>query len=340
MKNKTKGSLQERIFVFVLISFFMRMPLVAAETELIPLGQTVGVALDMEGVTVVDTTDVEDYDGNRYTPAKDAGIRAGDRIKSINGIALESAKQLDTLVGKAEDTPLEIVIIRNGKERVVTGTPALSKTDGKYRLGVWVKDAASGIGTITYVNPETLEFGALGHGICDTTHNQIIEICGGDILNATVVSVQKGSKGCPGELLGVFSEGKEKIGEICENSTVGLKGTMTAEYFSEISAQKMPIAKREDVYEGEAEILANIEENKVERFSIRIKKINRDTQNEKGLILEVTDPRLLEKTGGIVQGMSGSPIVQEGKLVGAVTHVFVNDPTMGYGILIETMLQS
>ncbi len=307
----------------------------AENLSLVPVGQTVGVTLDMEGVTVVDTTDVEDYDGKRYTPAKDAGIKSGDVIKRINQIEIESAKHMEELVNQQADQEFVIVFERNNQERETNVKAALSSKDGHYKLGIWIKDAASGIGTITYYNPETLEFGALGHGITEEGKG-ILPIRGGELWNATVVSVQKGNKGTPGELLGIFAETEEKIGSIVSNTKHGLKGELTRALNTVTGA--LSIAERTEVVEGEAEILSNIEENKIETFSIEIEKINKDTSNDKGIILKITDEQLLEKTGGIVQGMSGSPIIQNGKLVGAVTHVFVNDPTHGYGIFIENML--
>ena len=310
----------------------------AEERLLVPVGQTVGVTLDMEGVTIVDTTDVEDYDGKRHTPAKDAGLRSGDIIETINGISIESAQQLEEVVNSQGETALEIVARRQGKEKCCKAEAALSNKDGHYRLGVWIKDAASGIGAITYFDPENGEFGALGHGISDNTENGVLPIQGGELWKASVVSVQKGSKGQPGELIGVFAEGKEKLGEIQSNTLVGLTGTLESGVKPDTIMEAVPAAKREEAYEGEAEILANIEENKVEAFSVEIQKINKDTENTKGMVVKITDQRLLDKTGGIVQGMSGSPIIQNGRIVGAVTHVFVNDPTRGYGIFIENML--
>lgn len=324
-------------FLFLLL-FFCDLTVCAKEMQLIPVGQTVGVTLDMEGVTIVDTTDVEDYDGKRHTPAKDAGLRSGDVIKSINGITIESAKQFEEVVNQHGETELSILAKRKGEEKKVKASATLSNQDGHYRLGVWIKDAASGIGTITYFDPETKEFGALGHGISEHPDADAIPIQGGEIWRADVVSIQKGSKGQPGELVGVFAEGKEKLGEVQSNTACGLTGVLECSEFLNTCMDAIPIATREEACEGKAEILANIKENQVETFEIEIQKINQDVTNAKGMVVKVTDPNLLEKTGGIVQGMSGSPILQNGRIVGAVTHVFVNDPTRGYGIFIENML--
>lgn len=326
------------VFLFVLISLLGIQGY--AETKvLVPVGQTVGVTLDMEGVTIMDTTDVEDYDGNRYTPAKDSGLRAGDVILTVNGVSITSAKQMEEIVNTQGEDVLEIVAKRHDERQICKVKAKLSKADGHYRLGVWLKDAASGIGTITYFDPETGEIGALGHGISDTMREDVLPIQGGEFWKATVVSIQKGDKGHPGELMGVFSEGKEKLGEIQTNTHVGLKGTISNAASLNTIMDAVAIANREEVQEGSAKILSNIEENKIEEYEVEIQKINTDIQNTKGMVIKVTDEKLLEKTGGIVQGMSGSPVIQNGKLVGAVTHVFVNDPTRGYGIFIENMLQ-
>ena len=305
---------------------------------LIPVGQTVGVTLDMEGVTIMDTTDVEDYDGKRHTPAKDAGLRSGDIIKTINGISVESARQLEEIVNSQGENELEIIAKRKGNEKYCRAKAILSQKDGHYRLGVWIKDAASGLGTVTYANPETGEFGALGHSISEGVNEEVLTVQGGEVWKANIVSIQKGSKGQPGELIGVFAEGKEKVGEIQSNTAVGLKGKIDTVKNLDTITEAVPVAAREEVCEGEAEIFANIEGNKIERFAVEIQKINKDESNTKGMVVKVTDQRLLERTGGIVQGMSGSPILQNGKIVGAVTHVFVNDPTRGYGIFMENML--
>ncbi len=314
------------------------IPGFAAAESLIPVGQTVGVTLDMKGVTIVDTTDVEDQDGNLSSPAKDAGLRAGDVIESINGKTMDSAKDLEEIIAKQGGEELTIQMKRGNEEKECHLTPVLSGTDGVYRLGIWIKDAASGIGTVTYIDPETGEFGALGHGIAETPESEAIEVKGGEILDASIVSIQKGGKGQPGELVGVFTEDDKKLGTVYANTLVGLKGTIVQGADLKPIMDAVPVATRDEVETGNAEILSNVEEGSIEKFSVEIQKINRDTDNPKGMVIKVTDPKLLEKTGGIVQGMSGSPILQNGKIVGAVTHVFVNDPTRGYGIFIENML--
>lgn len=307
--------------------------------QLVPLGQTIGVTLELGGVEVVDVVEFQDYDGKTHSPAEDAGIQAGDLILEINGRKLNNTKDLREAVNQNGATALQAKVRKDEAVEEVELTPAVSNTDGMLCLGVWVKDAASGIGTLTYYDPQTREFGALGHGICDPYTGDVIEIARGDILRATVVSVQKGSKGQPGELIGIFADGKERLGEIQANVSEGLKGTVLEDAGLGNTAEAVEVASRDEITEGPAYILANIEENNVEQFEVEIQKINPSESSSKSMVIKVTDQKLIEKTGGIVQGMSGSPIIQNGKLVGAVTHVFVNDPTRGYAICIENMLK-
>ena len=333
---------KRRLWAVGLLVFFLILGQTSVFAEgrtLVPVGQTVGVTLDMEGVTIVDTADVESYDGKRYAPAKEAGLKAGDVVEEINGTVIKSAQQLEELVNDQGESTLEVKAKRQGEEKQFQVQAALSSADGHYRMGVWIKDAASGIGTVTYFDPQTREFGALGHGISENPDQEAIPIQGGSILKATVVSIQKGGKGQPGELVGVFTEGKEKLGSIASNTVVGLRGSLDAKAELDTIMEPVPVADRSEAQEGPAEILSNIEGNKVDTFSIEIQKINKDADNTKGMVVKVTDPRLLEKTGGIVQGMSGSPILQNGKLICAVTHVFLNDPTRGYGIFMDLMLR-
>ena len=334
-------SRKAKSFIGCFLGFFISLSagIAFAENSLVPVGQTVGVTMDMKGITIVDIADVEGYDGT-CSPAKDAGLRAGDVIESINGRHMNSAKDFEEVIAETDGEELEITLRRGDEKKTFSVRPSLSSQDGKYRLGVWVKDAASGIGTVTYYDPDSGEFGALGHGISENSEEKAIGISGGEILDARIVSIQKGGKGQPGELVGVFTENDKKLGVVTENTEVGIKGIVQDGAKLTSVMEPIPIAKRNEVKTGKAEILSIIEEGKIEAFEIEIQKINRDTKNPKGMVLKVTDKTLLDKTGGIVQGMSGSPIIQEGKLVGAVTHVFVNDPTRGYGIFMENMLNA
>ncbi len=307
-------------------------------TKVIPGGKSIGVTLSTDGVIVAGVSDIMVDEGKQISPAKVAGIKAGDIIKSFNNEPVNSVAELSDAIINSGGKSCSITLSRGKKIVHTTVLPEISSSDRQFKIGAWVKDAASGIGTITFYNPETKFFAALGHGICDADSGNIIDVSDGEILSSTIVSVDKSKKGTPGELNGVFSENSRCLGNIAHNRPTGICGTVTDEL--SLSHQPVYIAKKEEVKTGAAYILANVEGNLIEKFDIEIIRIitGIDITTSKNMIIKITDNKLLEKTGGIVQGMSGSPIVQNGKLVGAVTHVFVNDPTRGYGIFIENML--
>lgn len=323
-------------FLFIL---FVLLPCTsyAESRNLIPVGKTIGVTVGLEGVYVVNTAEFEDSNGKMCCPASDAGILPGDIILNINGADIKSAQDLEEISNKSADGEMLLTVKRNDKEKQINLTARKSSISGSNKLGLWIKDSSSGIGTLTYYDPETLEFGALGHGICDND-NKLTLIDSGTILNAEVASIKRGEKGCPGELIGVFTESGQRLGEVTSNSSCGIYGKMYKSEASSFGEKTIHTANRDEIREGEASILSNIEGVSVDEYSVEIVKINKDIDSEKSFVIKITDSRLLEKTGGIVRGMSGSPIIQNGKLVGAVTHVFVNDPTRGYGIFIENML--
>lgn len=307
----------------------------AQKRLLVPVGKTVGVTVNMHGISVVNTAEFETADGRNISPAKEAGICAGDVILKINGKDVCSSAELVKLTEKSGDNSICLTVRRDEKEFETEIKPEKEMSDGVYKLGVWIKDSSSGIGTLTYYDPETLRFGALGHGICND--ELLTDINGGEILNAEVASLRRGEKGAPGELIGVFTEKENALGEIFSNTDCGIFGKLDKkpEFSDEAPIET---ASREEVTTGEATILSNVEGDEIAEYSVEIVKINKDESSLRGMIIRITDDRLIEKTGGILQGMSGSPIIQNGKLIGAVTHVFVNDPTRGYGIFIENML--
>ncbi len=308
-----------------------------SETLLIPGGQAIGVTLFTNGVLVVDVSDVVASSGKHLSPAKDAGLKSGDLIEVFNGTKISTVKDLNTAINKSSGQKSSITVNRQGSTRDILITPIESKSDGKFKIGAFVKDAASGIGTLTFYNPKTMEFGALGHGISDSETNQLISISKGDVLPSSIVSVEKGSKGIPGELNGIFDENETPLGTIKENTESGIFGISENGFSSESEA--LPILSRDEVKLGSAYIISSIEGRNAQKYQIEILKIMpKAFSPQKGMVIEITDESLLQKTGGIVRGMSGSPIIQDGKLVGAVTHVFVNDPSRGYGIFIENML--
>lgn len=312
----------------------------SAMQYLVPVGRTIGVTLDMEGAQVVDTESIVDYNGDKHDPAREAGISASDIIIQVDGEEVENVTELTERLNAVGDRETEIVVrTSDGKEKCVSIRPVLSSDDGNYKLGVWVNDAASGIGTMTYYDPKTREFGGLGHGICDTDTGEIITAKSGDIFRSVVAGVRKGEKGFPGELVGVFSDANEKIGTVFVNNSIGIKGELKEGADINLSGEAIPVAEFDEVSTGAASILANIENDVVDEFEIEIEKVNYDNDEYKDIIFKVSDDRLLDKTGGIVQGMSGSPIIQNGKLIGAVTHVLINDPSKGYGVFIKKMLE-
>lgn len=304
--------------------------------ELIPGGNAIGVRLNTKGVLVVAVTDVIDINGKRNSPAKDAGLKVGDSIIEINETKVLDAEHVVKILNDIKSSSVKIVVQRNKAEFVTESIPIQSIQDNCYRLGIWVRDKTSGIGTLTYLDNKTSEFGALGHGIVDTDTGELLSIDKGKIMNAKISKVEQGKRGTPGEIRGVFYETDNILGDINFNSIYGIYGTINEEYLEKQASEAISVGFKEEVEEGKAHILTTVDDNKVEKFEIEIMKVQTQLKaDQKSMVVKVTDERLLEKTGGIVQGMSGSPIIQNGRLIGAITHVFVNDPTKGYGIYIE-----
>ena len=301
--------------------------------QLIPLGNAAGISLSTEGVLVVGLSGVQDGDATR-DPARDAGICEGDLILSIDGTPIHTAADLQQSMEKAGEQT-EITVRRDGNELTFTVEP-IQTEDGLTRIGIWIRDSMLGIGTLTFYDPQSGVYGALGHGINEKNSGDLLSIAGGDLLQSTIESVKRGEVGTPGELQGTF-EPESKIGSVLTNTTAGIFGMLT----HAPEGKAIPVAKRDQVKLGEAEILSSVEGGGPCRYDIRICALYRtDDGNHRDMLIEVTDPDLIEKTGGIVQGMSGSPILQDGKIIGAVTHVLIHNPRKGYGILIENMLSA
>ncbi len=302
-------------------------------------GRLSGVYEKTDGVLVMDVVEVKTQNGKTKAPAE-GKICSGDYIISANGAKIFSKDELTKVINESEGNEIEIEYIRGGKTEKVNLKPAKSE-DGKYYLGIWVKDDLAGIGTITCYTPEG-KFVALGHGIGDgTTEDGLLSISEGALYEMELTDIKKGKNNEPGELGGVVYFGKNShIGEVNSNSDVGINGQLDEEELNIYSTEDKlyDIAGRYEIKEDDAVILSEIS-GKVEEYSIKILEVDCNSPDEnKGLMIEITDEKLLKLTGGIVQGMSGSPIIQDGKIVGAVTHVFVDDPTRGYGIFIEDML--
>ncbi len=307
----------------------------AGERYLVPVGQTVGIKLFARGVMVVGLSEVNTEQG-ACSPAESCGLRAGDIITSINDQAVDTIEQVQEAVA-ASGGPLEICATRNGRHMTVTAQAAPCLADGSYKLGAWVRDSMAGIGTVTYYDPATGAFAALGHGINDVDTGLLMPLSSGAIMPSTVSGVLAGTKGSPGALHGSFDLTRD-LGRLTANTDRGIFGTLSEDCFG---GEAVPAARRSEVRTGAATILANVSGETVEEYAVEILRIYPvSAAAGQSLMLRVTDERLLSATGGIVQGMSGSPICQNGKIVGAVTHVLVNDPTKGYGIFIENMLDA
>ena len=303
------------------------------DLKLIPGGMPFGVKYQTEGVTVVGFCDVENQKGKR-NPAMEAGIQLKDVILQVNGKAVTCASQLTDLIESSGGKELEVKCRRQSKELSVRLTPAWSEAESRYKTGVWVRDTGAGIGTVTFLLPDSGTFAGLGHGICDSETGTLIPMTRGTVCDVTINAVVKGTPGHPGELKGYFDTGK--TGALLGNTLCGVWGVFTD--LPDDLSEPIPIGLREDLHEGEATILCTLSDNQVRSYQVNISSIQKDAQGPKCFTVTVTDPDLLAQTGGIVQGMSGSPIIQDGKFVGAVTHVLINNPTTGYGIFIENML--
>lgn len=311
--------------VTVAILFLIMLPykVTAEERRLVPLGKTVGITAKLSGISIVNVTEFENSEGKICSPASNAGLMPEDIIISIDGREINSVKELESFTDNSNGKKITIAVLRDGEKKEIDVFPAKSRDDNKYRIGVWIKDASSGIGTITYYDAKTGEFGALGHGICDE-NDRLINISEGDIFETEVTSIMRGEKGKPGELIALFSDDRCHLGKVNKNTEYGIFGNLTSDIIKEAPLGEIPIASRSEVKEGEVTILSNVEGKNIAQYSAEICRINKDTDSTKGMIVKITDNRLIEKTGGIVRGLSGSPIIQNGKLVGAVTHVCVN----------------
>lgn len=301
--------------------------------KLIAGGIPFGVKFSTQGVIVIGFSDIEGM-SKTMNPAYAAGLRAKDVITEVNGKAIKGASDLTRAIEQSGGEELDVTYVRNGERTVVKIKPLYSRTEGKYKTGMWVKDSGAGIGTVTYVDPATCRFAGLGHGICDGETGELIPMTCGDVMNVRINAIKKGIAGAPGEVKGYF--GTEKTGTLLSNTSCGVYGAF--DKLPEGLGQAIPVGSRHEVKSGEAEIICTLDDGVRRTYKIEIGTVNRDETGSKCFIIKVTDPMLIEKTGGIVQGMSGSPIIQNGKLVGAVTHVMINDPTVGYGIFIENML--
>ena len=332
-----QGSYQVGLKLFGLIKLKDIQVDVVDTRYAIPCGSPIGIYLKSDGVMVIGTGRITGPDGMEVEPAFGI-LKTGDYIEAFNGKPMKTKEDLISAVNDSGGQDSVVTVRRDGEPIDVSVKP-IASSDGKYKLGAWVRDDTQGIGTITYVDMNG-NFGALGHGISDSDTGDLVETSQGALYSTEIMGIEKGTIGKPGLLSGVIYYGPQShMGDISQNTNEGIFGTVNQQFKKQLTGEPMEIACRQDVKPGVAYIRSNVS-GELEDYEIEIQKVDYNASHKnKSMVIKVTDPRLLELTGGIVQGMSGSPIIQDGKLAGAVTHVFVQDASRGYGILIENMLE-
>lgn len=331
MNAESVGSGEMTVSLFGLFPLQKMQVEVTEKRTLIPGGQAVGVAMRTKGVLVV---------GVSRDSGADSALKAGDVILSVNGKPLAGAEELSALVEKSGGGALTISFTRDDLAHSVTLSPRLDESSGQYKLGVWVRDSTAGVGTLTYYDPENGTYGALGHAVNDSDTGKLLTISEGSLMRAAIVDVRRGVRGTPGEMRGSFLRDQKELGNIVENTRCGVYGEADAAIENPLYPGGLPVGSRGSVHTGKATILSTIDGSGVRAYEVEITQVTRQRSSaQKSFVIHVTDETLLQKTGGIVQGMSGSPVIQDGLLIGAVTHVFVDDPEQGYGVYIEWMLE-
>ena len=308
-------------------------------TKVIPVGQVSGIKLYTSGVLVVGMSEIKGIDNIKHKPYENSGIQEGDTIVQIENKDITDTKELINVVNLSQGKELKIKYVRNNDSLECNITP-VKTSETEYKLGLWVRDSAAGIGTMTYIEPELNSFAALGHGITDIDTGKILNISDGQFITTKVLSIMKGTSGNPGKILGTINE-QAKIGIINKNSIFGIYGVVNDITNVKLNSNNaIDVATRNEIELGEAKILCSLDGESAEEYKIQIEKIylNNDYDN-KSMLIKVTDNKLIEKTGGIIQGMSGSPVIQNGKFIGAVTNVLINDPTRGYVVFGDLMVK-
>lgn len=337
--SKDKNPIQLQLSLFDKIPVKKLNVNVIPDTSVVVLGNTIGLKLYTNGVMVVGMSEVTGEQNQKEKPYKESGIEEGDIIISVNQKEVTCTADLINNINECNGEAVEIKYVRDGETYTSSIKP--TKTDNNYyKIGLWVRDSAAGVGTISFYEPETGMFAALGHGLTDVDTGELITIAKGNLVTTNVVSVVRGEKGKPGEMKGTIMN-QTDIGDISRNTKFGIFGKLNN--LSSLNINKedvLEVATRDEIKEGAAKIVCALDSNKREEYDIEIQKIFKNNNSDnKSMIIKVTDEELLEKTGGIIQGMSGSPIVQNNKVIGAVTHVFVSDPTMGYAIFADLMIK-
>lgn len=322
------------------------LPVKTVNLEIIPKimvypgGQPVGIKLNTQGVLVVGLSDIDSQKGKVSSPAAQAGIQIGDSIVKIDGENIKNSKSVSEKLNKYKDSTLKVTIIREGRNYDKEIQPVKSDVDDNYKLGLWVRDSTMGVGTLTFYDEASGKFAALGHPITDIDTGTMLKVKDGKIINSSIISIKKGAKGNPGEVRGIFVNEENPLGNIKNNTVTGIYGNGYKIIKNGELNKPMEVGLRSEIKEGDAQILTTVDGEQPKLYNIKIEKLlPQDSPGPKSMVIKVTDPELLEKTGGIVQGMSGSPIIQNNKIIGAVTHVLINKPDVGYGIYMEWMLK-
>lgn len=306
-----------------------------------PIGRLVGLKLYTKGVLVIGMSEIDGKDGKVYEPYKNSGIQEGDLIKEVNGEKIENTEDLANMLNCSEGRVLDIKYQNNNDDFETKITPVITKED-KYMIGLWVRDAACGIGTLTYYNKENNSFGTLGHGLVDVDTGKLLNVKNGDIVTSKIVSIVKGERNKAGEIRGIIDDGI-KIGEIEKNTMIGVYGIVTnEEYINKIILPEVSVASRNEIKIGKAKAICQLENDKEpEEYEIEIKKIYKaNSKDNKSMLIKITDKKLINKTGGIIPGMSGTPIIQNGKFIGAITNVLVSNPEVGFAVFADLMLDN
>ena len=312
---------------------------VLPKTTVIPVGNIAGIKLYTSGVLVVGMSEIYGVDNKAYKPYENSGIEEGDTIVSVNEDKITSTEDLIEKVNSSKGNEVKIEYIHQEKTVACSIKPAQT-SNNEYKLGLWVRDSAAGVGTVSFYEPSSKTFGALGHGITDIDTEQLIDIASGEFVTTKILNIVKGQVGTPGRIQGTV-DNQKNIGTIQKNTKFGIYGTVDNISSLNIdSSDEMEVALRDEIKTGKAKIRCSLENGKIEEYEIQIEKIFKENNyDNKSMLIKITDEKLLDKTGGIIQGMSGSPIIQNGKFVGAVTHVLVNNPTEGYAVFGDIMLK-
>jgi len=310
------------------------------KTKVIPMGNAIGLKLYTKGVMVVGMSEVQGENKKSFKPYENTGIEEGDMIIEVNDEIINSTKELIQKVNGSNGNKLNLKYIRDDKTMQTSIMP-IKTLENDYKLGLWVRDAQAGVGTATFYEKETGNFCALGHAITDVDTGNIVNIVNGELVSTNIISITKGKKGIPGQIKGTIETGEE-IGNVKKNTPFGLYGKLTnnVNKLNLNSEEALEVALREEIQEGDAEIICELENGKKEKYHIKIEKIYASNSHDnKSMLIKITDERLINKTGGIIQGMSGSPIIQNGKFIGAVTHVLVQNPQEGYAVFADMLIK-